>query len=340
MKELIAIGALSKYEFYAPSHPDLTGVETSYVAGYGSDYKEGQLSKVMSEAKLVGDIVKNWLENGQDRPTICFCVDVAHANYVTMEFARAGVTVEVMTASTPHEERQLVIRRFEQGITKIIVNVGVLVAGFDSDVRCIIFARPTKSEIRWIQTLGRGLRAAPGKDHCLIFDHSGTVNKLGYPDDIEYDYLPSSSDGMEEAPQRVVKADEAEKLPKECSQCHFVKPAGIYICPKCGFKPLAGEDVETDKSRGLTKVSKAEVKYTTEQKQSWWSQILFYQRTRAAQGRPVSDGWCAHTYKQKFGVWPRGLHHTPQQTTPEVSNFIKSKLIAFAKRKENRGEAA
>ena len=145
---------------------------------------------------------------------------------------------------------------------------------------------------------------------------------------------------MEEAPQRVTKTDEPEKLPKECSQCHYVKPAGIYICPKCGFKPLAGEDVETDKSRGLTKVSKAEVKYTTEQKQSWWSQILFYQRTRAAQGRPVSDGWCAHTYKQKFGVWPRGLHHTPQQTTPEVSNFIKSKLIAFAKRKENQGEAA
>lgn len=163
MKELISIGALSKYEFYAPSHPDLTGVETSYVAGYGSDYKEGQLSKVMSEAKLVGDIVKNWLENGQDRPTICFCVNVAHANYVTMEFSRAGVTVEVMTASTPHEERQLTIRRFEQGITKIIINVGVLVAGFDSDVRCIIFARPTKSEIRWIQALGRGLRAAPAK---------------------------------------------------------------------------------------------------------------------------------------------------------------------------------
>lgn len=138
-------------------------METSYVAGYGSDYKEGQLSKVMSEAKLVGDIVKNWLENGQDRPTICFCVDVAHANYVTMEFSRAGVTVEVMTASTPHEERQLTIRRFEQGITKIIINVGVLVAGFDSDVHCIIFARPTKSEIRWIQTLGRGLRAAPAK---------------------------------------------------------------------------------------------------------------------------------------------------------------------------------
>jgi hypothetical protein len=63
-------------------------------------------------------------------------------------------------------------------------------------------------------------------------------------------------------PTASCKTDEPEKLPKECSQCHYVKPAGIYICPKCGFKPLAGEDVETDKSRGLTKVSKAEVKYT------------------------------------------------------------------------------
>ncbi|MEM8082464.1 helicase-related protein, partial [Morganella morganii] len=69
-----------------------------------------------------------------------------------------GVNAEIITADTPHEERQLIIHRFEQGGTKIIVNVGTLVAGFDSDVRCIIYARPTKSEIRWVQALGRALR--------------------------------------------------------------------------------------------------------------------------------------------------------------------------------------
>ncbi|WP_422824136.1 DEAD/DEAH box helicase, partial [Xenorhabdus entomophaga] len=76
----------------------------------------------------------------------------------------------------PHEDRQIIIHRFEQGATKVIVNVGTLIAGFDSDVRCIIYARPTKSEIRWTQCLGRGLRTAPGKEACLIFDHSGTVH--------------------------------------------------------------------------------------------------------------------------------------------------------------------
>lgn len=41
MKELIAIGALSKYEFYAPSHPDLSDVKTSeQEANYNRDYNE------------------------------------------------------------------------------------------------------------------------------------------------------------------------------------------------------------------------------------------------------------------------------------------------------------
>ena len=336
MKELIAIGALSKYEFYAPSHPDMSDVKTSVQAGYGRDYNEAQSGDVMSDPTLVGDIVKNWLENGEDRPTICFCVNVAHANYVTVEFSRAGVMVEVMTASTPHEERQLTISRFEQGITKIIINVGVLVAGFDSDVRCIIFARPTKSEIRWIQILGRGLRPAPGKDHCIIFDHTGTVHQMGYPDDIEYDYLPATSDGMEDAPARVVRTEQPERLPKECTQCHYVKPVGIYICPKCGFKPIAGEDIDTDKTRSLKKVKQAKEVVTTAVKQAWWSQILYYQRTRSAQGKPVSDGWCSHVYKKKFDVWPNGLHRTPMAITPVVSNFIKSTQIAYAKSKQGK----
>ncbi|MCA7012498.1 DEAD/DEAH box helicase [Dickeya dadantii] len=342
MKELIEIGALSKYEFYAPSTPDLSNVKTVGNSDYGSDYNETQLSQVMSDAKLVADIVQNWLENGQNRSTICFCVDVAHANFVAVEFNRMGVAAEVMTAKTPHDERQMIIRRYEQGITKVIVNVGVLIAGFDSDVRCLIIGRPTKSLIRWLQIIGRGLRTALGKDHCLIFDHSGTVHKLGYPDDIEYDGLLSSSDGMEDAPVNASKADQPERLPKECPSCHFVKPAGIYICPKCGFKPLAGEDVETDRTRGLKKVGKAKEKFTAETKQSWWSQILYYQNSRSALGKPVSDGWCAHTYRKKFGVWPKGLHRTPKEITPEVSNYIKALRIAYAKgqQKSQEGKAA
>ncbi|WON77811.1 DEAD/DEAH box helicase [Serratia sp. UGAL515B_01] len=333
ISELIQRGDLSNYEFYAPSKPDLKGVKTSASADYGADYNENQLAEIMCGSDLVGDIVDNWLQNGRDLPTVAFCVNVAHANFVTLQFNKAGINAEVMVAETPHEERQLIIHRFETGATKIIVSVGVLVAGFDSDVRCVIYARPTKSEIRWLQALGRGLRTAPGKESCLIFDHSGTVHRLGFPDAIEYDELPSKCDGMKESAARAAE-ERQEKLPKECSECHFMKPAGVYICPKCGFKPLAGQDVETDTQRGLKKLGKGKRVFTHSDKQAWWSQIKFYQRQRASMGKPVSDGWCSHTFRDKFGEWPNNLSDFPMEITPEVSSYIKHKLIKFAKGRE------
>ncbi|ETS31088.1 helicase [Photorhabdus temperata] len=335
MKELIGIGDLSPYEFYAPDNPDLSGVKTTSLAAFGNDYNEEQLAQIMGDSTLVGNIVKFWLENGEDRPTICFCVNVKHANYVTMEFNKSGINAEVMTAETPHDERQLIINRFENGATKIIVNVGVLVAGFDSDVRCIIYARPTKSEIRWVQCLGRGLRTAKGKDKCLIFDHSGSVHLLGFPDEIEYDKLPSKNDGMK-TQSGYSECEKKAKLPKECPSCHYMKPAGIYVCPKCGFKPLMGENVDVDESRGLKKLGKGDKIYSKEEKQSWWSQIKYYQRERANQGKPISDGWCAHTFKKKFGVWPRDLSDHLVEISPEVYNFIRSKQIAWAKMQEKK----
>lgn len=333
IKELMDTGVLCGYEFFAPTKPDLSGVKVTRSDEFGSDYKEDEVAEIMCGADLVGDIVSNWLSHGEDRPTVAFCVNVNHANYVTLQFNKAGVNAEVMTAQTPHDERQMMIHRFEQGATKIIVSVGTLIAGFDSDVRCIIYARPTKSEIRWLQIIGRGLRTAKGKDKCLVFDHSGSVHRLGYPDSIEYDTLPSKNDGMKTAVSER-ENEKREKLPKECSQCHYMKPAGVYQCPKCGHKPLAGEDVDTDASRGLKQISGKKKVVTKQQKQSWWSQIKFYQRQRAAQGKPVSDGWCAHTFKDKFGTWPNGLQDYPMEITPEVNNYIKWKQIAFAKGRE------
>lgn len=331
--ELIQRGDLSGYEFYAPSKPDLKGVKTTVSAEFGSDYNETQLAEIMCGADLVGDIVDNWLQNGRDLPTVAFCVNVAHANYVTIQFNKVGINAEVMVADTPHEERQLIIHRFEMGATKIIVSVGVLVAGFDSDVRCVIYARPTKSEIRWLQSLGRGLRTAQGKESCLIFDHSGTVHRLGFPDSIEYNELPSKSDGMKDSASREAE-ERTEKLPKECTECNFMKPAGVYVCPKCGFKPLAGQDVDTDTQRGLKKLGKGKRVFTQSDKQAWWSQIKFYQRQRSSMGKPVSDGWCSHTFHDKFSEWPNGLSDFPMEITPEVSSYIKHKRISFAKGRE------
>ena len=328
MAELIENGALCGYEFFAPTKPDLKGVKVRQ-----GDYAENELAEIMGDAKLVGDVVQNWLANGRDLPTVCFAVNVAHANHVMLRFCKAGVAAEVMTADTPHEERQTIIRQFEAGETKIIVNVGVLVAGFDSDVRCIIYARPTKSEMRWIQCLGRGLRTAEGKESCLIFDHSGTVYELGFPDEIEYNYLPK--DDKQAAERKQYRQEQREKKPKECASCKFMKPIGVHVCPKCGFKPLIHADVEVDETRGLEAVKGRERKYNSAEKQKFYSELLGYQMAKG-----YADGWTANQYRAKFGVWPKSLKRMAAAPTPETLGFIKSQQIRYAKSRQKAQGAA
>jgi superfamily II DNA or RNA helicase len=140
--ELIEKQFLSPFKVYAPSHPDLRGVKT--VAG---DYHEGQLSAVMSEAKLTADIVKTWLEKGEDRPTLAFCVDLAHARKLRDQFEAAGVSCGYVDAFTTRLERNEIAEKFRARLYQVVCSVGTLTTGIDWDVRCIILARPTKSEI-------------------------------------------------------------------------------------------------------------------------------------------------------------------------------------------------
>jgi len=332
MRELINQKFLSDYEFYAPTKPDLSNVKQSNTAGFGMDYKEQEVAEIMGDSVIVGNIVENWLENGKDLPTIAFCCNVAHANEVCNRFNGSGITAEVMTAKTPHDERQDIIYRYESGITKVICNVGVLVAGFDADVRCIIYARPTKSEIRWLQCLGRGLRIAKGKDVLIVFDHSGTVHNLGYPDSIEYDELKSTNDGKDTPKQIQKEIEKIEAKPKECPKCTYMKPAKTPICPKCGFKSVGGQDVDVDESRQIEKL-KGKLAPTNKDKQQFYSELLGYIREMRAKGKLYSEGWAAHMFKNKFSHWPNKFNKSPSTASIETRNYIKSQNIRRAKSK-------
>jgi superfamily II DNA or RNA helicase len=334
-RELIDQGFLTDFEIYAPHTPDLSEVKSRKSAEYGVDYVEAQVAEVMQGHDLVADIVSTWLQLGENEPTIAFCVNVAHANQVANEFESAGVNAEVITAKTLMDERQRIFKRFTMGVTKVICNVATLVAGLDLDVRCIIYARPTKSEIRYIQCIGRGLRTAEGKERCLILDHSGTVHRLGYPDSIEYDSLLSESDGMDKAERIEKEIEKLEKLPKECPGCHFMKPAGMHECSKCGFVPRSGQDVETDRTRELVALKKkVEQKITGEDKQKFYSELRGYWEEKRRDGKQWSEGWIAHKFRQKYDHWPsKNMVKISLDPSKETKNYIISQNIRNAKRK-------
>lgn len=336
MKWLIANNRLAPYDIYAPDVPDLTNVSVVNTTN-GIDYKEAELEEIMGGAQVVGNIIENWLEHGNNERTIALAVNCSHANFICVEFCKAGVACEVITAQTPIDERRKIFKRHRDGITRIISSVNTLTEGHDEPrVSILINARPTKSVARWVQGAGRPLRYMEGK-RAKIFDHSGTSLGLGYPCDIDAEFTELLS-GDDKDIKKGSKLDEEkpEKIAKVCAKCNYLKPPGVYVCPQCGFKPVSGEDVEVDESRGLKKITSSEPKekkFTREEKQFWYSCLLGWHEQKIAEGKNWKKGMVSYKYKDKFGVWPRALQDKAIEPTPEVLNWIKSQNIKRAKSK-------
>lgn len=322
-QELIDRGFLSKFKVFAPAHPDLTGVKI--VKG---DYETKGLSRVMQQGTLVADIVSTWLEKGEDRPTLCFGVDRAHAKKLQQQFLDAGVATEYMDAFTEVEEREAIAAKFASGEVKVVCNVGVLTTGIDWDVRCIILARPTRSEILYTQIVGRGLRTAEGKDHCLILDHSDTTLRLGFVSDIHHDELDDGTRGN-------AKKEKQIRLPKACPKCAFIKPVGSRQCPQCGFTATVVSKVENESGElmELTRDGRPKAnQWTREQKKVFYGELLGY-----AQQKGYKSGWAYHAYRERIGVGPADKSY-PLSPSAATLSWIRHLNIARAKRREKQNE--
>ena len=322
-KDLIQAGYLSRFRVFAPAHPDLAGVST--MAG---DYHGGQLAEAMNTDALVADVVSTWLRYGERRPTLCFGVDRAHAAHLQQEFLAAGVSAGYVDAFTDREARARIRHRFHTGELEVVCNVGCLTTGVDWDVRCIILARPTKSEMLFVQMIGRGLRTAEGKVDCLILDHSDTHLRLGFVTDIHHDNL---DDGTKPPGAK----REREDLPTECPACHFLRPAKVSKCPACGFKPERQNAVKVEDGE-LIELGAKRVTATIARK----VEVLGELRT-IGKRRGYAPGWASNQYRAFFGVWPHKLPWGPEiEPSLEINGWVKSRMIAFAKGKERRDARA
>ena len=322
-QDLISEGYLSRFRVFAPSHPDLSGVRT--VAG---DYHEGDLSGVMNDNLLVADIVDTWLQRAENRPTFCFGVDRAHAKHLQAKFAEAGISTGYIDAYTPISERNETQRQFHNGDIRVVCNVGCLTTGIDWDVRCIVLARPTKSEILFVQIIGRGLRKAEGKEDCLILDHSDTHLRLGFVTDIHHDELDTGRPKVSDDEKRV-------PLPKECPQCSYLRPPRVSTCPNCGFKPerrsgpehAEGNLVELRPGAEKPKRTKATAWLDHKPKAEIYGELMSY---ALIHGR--KPGWAAHSYKELMGVWPNAYRDAPRMpVSMEIDAWCRSRNIRWAK---------
>jgi superfamily II DNA or RNA helicase len=131
---------------------------------HAGDLAEVDLERILTEEKVLHGQAKPTVELAGDRPTLVFCVNVAHAKRMAEVLCRYKTDSAVaLDGETPDEERDAVVNRFRQGKIQFLVNCGLFLEGFDAPaVACVAMCRPTKSLSLYTQVLGRGTRPLPG----------------------------------------------------------------------------------------------------------------------------------------------------------------------------------
>jgi len=324
--ELIDKGWLTPLKVFIAKEIDMTGAKK--VAGEWSADEVAERGM-----KITGDIVSEWIKKTHeiyDKPmkTIVFCSGVNHGRDLEEKFKQEGYNFVSISYKEDDEFKRTVIEDFGRPDTEIngLIATDILTRGFDvSDVCIGVSARPfSKSFSSHVQQLGRVMRPHEGKEFAVWLDHSG--NYLRFRDDWDklYDHgVDELKEGTEKARKEPTVKEKKEAM---CPSCGGLWTSPTNICDECGFERQNPRDIINVPGE-LTELDVANRKLVIDNQQ-FYSEILYYSRSKG-----YNDGWVAHKYKEKFGVWPRGLKQDPLPPSIATSKWIKSRLIAYAKGK-------
>jgi DNA repair protein RadD len=318
--ELTADGFLVPGRYFSLGDPDLSRVRIT-----AGDYNQKDLADVMGGPQIVGDVVGTWLARAGNRRTVVFAVNIGHSAALANEYKAHGVAAEHIDANTPTDERTSIFERFRSGETQVLTNCTLASYGFDlPELDCVVLARPTKSLVLYLQMLGRGLRPSPGKTHCTILDHAGVVRRFGFADELRTWSLNGRVTDWRDNVQRTGRDTPRTSKLRDCPVCQAIFTGGQ--CPACDWfhKPkgvqietLDGELIEID---GIRETERERLK--------------FYLQLRGEfEKRGKKPGAAVYSYREKFREWPpQAWNEYPVMVPgPEVTRWVKSRLIAFAK---------
>lgn len=282
--------------------------------------------------KITGDIVDEWVKMthqifGRPKKTIVFCAGVAHGADLVQQFAQKGYNFVSISYKDNDDFKKAAIEDFAKPDTEIhgLIATDILTRGFDvPDVMIGVSARPfSKSLSSHIQQMGRVMRPFEGKDFALWLDHSGNFIRFREDWDEIYEDGVKTLDGKVEKAKR--EPTEKQKKESKCPSCGHLWPKNSDTCPSCGHVRQKRNQVEA--VAGELFELQGQGKKIKDEKQGFYSELIYY-----ATERNYNPHWASHKYREKFGVWPRGLAEIGIPPSMKTLNWIKHKNIAWAKR--------
>jgi len=186
------------------------------------DYSEQEMADIMNTVPLNSSVVREWKERASSRKTVVFCSNTSHAKQITKEFKKQKVKAALVTGNMSFKERQDILNDLTSGKIQVIVNVAILIEGWDyPPISCVILLRSSSYKSTMIQMIGRGLR---------------TIDPSLYPNIVKLDCLVLDfgiSTILHGNLEQTVNLDKKDEGYKHCLECKKPIPKNTEICPLC-----------------------------------------------------------------------------------------------------------
>ncbi len=190
------------------------------------DFNQKDLADRFDRSSITKEIVNETIRMGHNYNSwLVFAIDIAHANSILEQLLEKGIKAKALHGHANATNRHELVEEFKQGKIRAIVSVGMVTTGFDApNIDMIVLARPTKSPVLHVQMCGRGLRVAPGKDHCLVLDFAGNTQRLGPINNVSIPLPPGKK-----------KDGPGEPIVKTCPNCGCMHHPTVKICSVCEY---------------------------------------------------------------------------------------------------------
>ena len=197
-------------------------MDTSDIPLQGGDFNSKLLDLKFNTEQVTENALKEVLSiGGSYKKWLIFAISIEHAEAIRESLNEKGINTGIVHSKmADDEDRDRMLDDFRSGFYRAMVNVNVLTTGLDiPDIDLVVLLRPTKSPVVYVQSVGRGMRVATDKDHCLVLDFANNVANHGPIDSVKIKEKGKKRNG--------------EPITKECPKCTVIVHPTCKICPAC-----------------------------------------------------------------------------------------------------------
>ncbi len=242
--ELIKMGAISEYDYYAP---DLN-LNTENIGIVAGEYNNGQLTELMCQNAIYGDVIKYYKMLGENRQAIAYCTSIKHSMQTADIFNKNGITAISIDGSMSQKERNKKMDMFRNGKVQILCNCNLISEGVTlPNASVALLLRPTMSLPLFIQQACRVLTPVKGKK-AVIVDYVNNCQKHGLPTDTHNWSLTQNVE------KRKQLNEDGTLSIRQCENC-FRCFKTAQKCPYCGYEyKVKGRELKAVKDVELKRI--------------------------------------------------------------------------------------